>query len=263
MSPTHGRFAWYQLATTDTQAAGTFYETVVGWTGRDAGVGDLSYTLLAAKGVDVGGMMTLSAELAQAGVPPHWMGYVEVDDVDASTAKAASLGATIHAEAHDIPDVGRFAVLADPQGAVFALIRWFDGKGPPVTAPGTMGAVGWHELMATDWQAVFPFYAELFGWTKGEAMDMGPMGTYQLFNHDGQSIGGMFTKPPAVPAPFWLFYAQVPAIDAAVKAITAAGGAIMTGPTEVPGGAWIVQARDPQGAMFAVVAPPAGAGCAA
>ncbi|GGF61294.1 glyoxalase [Azorhizobium oxalatiphilum] len=258
----HGRFAWYQLATTDTDAARAFYEGLLSWSSRVVAMPDFSYIVLAAEGSDMGGVMPLMPEQAQAGVPPHWAGFVEVDDVDATVKKASELGGAVFAQPADVPGVGRFAVIADPQGAMLALFHWIEGLSPPVTPRGTMGAVGWHELAATDWEAVFPFYAALFGWTKGEPVDMGPMGIYQLFDHDGQSIGGMFNRPPEMPAPFWLYYAKVPSIDAAIAVIKDCGGKILNGPMEVPGGAFIVQAMDPQGAMFAVVAPPAGAtGC--
>ncbi|MGU3493456.1 VOC family protein [Xanthobacteraceae bacterium A53D] len=258
----NGRFAWYQLATTDTAAATAFYGPLLGWTARDAGMPDFTYLLLAAQGQDVGGLMQLMPEQASMGVPPHWMGFIEVADVDATAAQAADLGGTILSEPRDIPAVGRFAVIADPQGAVVAVMRWLEGGSPPAAPAGAMGPVGWHELMALDWEAVFPFYAKLFGWTKGEAMDMGGMGTYQLFDLDGVSIGGMFNKPPEAPMAYWLFYAQVPDIQAAVSYITGNGGTVVVEPMEVPGGGWIVQASDPQGAMFAVVAPPSGAtGC--
>lgn len=130
------------------------------------------------------------------------------------------------------------------------------GKGPgdaPVPEPMSQGHVGWHELMAVDWTAALPFYQELFGWTKAEAIDIGEMGIYQLFALGDRSIGGMFNKPAAVPVPFWLYYVSVGPIDAAAARVTSSGGQILNGPMEVPGGMWIVQCRDPQGAIFALV----------
>lgn len=254
----HGDFSWYQLCTTDVEPAGAFYRRLLDWQGRDAGMPGMTYILLSKDGVDVGGMMALPEDVLKAAIGPYWMGYVEVEDVDATAARVSASGGVIHSPPADIPDVGRFAVIGDPQGAVLSLIHWNEGNAPPPAPANRMGAVGWHELAASDWPAVFPFYAELFGWTKGEPIDMGGMGTYQLFEHGGRAIGGMFNKPPEMPAPGWLYYAQVPDIAAAVATIAAEGGQVLHGPMEVPGGAWIAQGRDPQGAYFAVVAPPAG-----
>jgi predicted enzyme related to lactoylglutathione lyase len=86
-------------------------------------------------------------------------------------------------------------------------------------------------------------------------MDMGPMGRYQLFAAGEANIGGMMTKPPAVPVPHWTYYFNVPAIDAAAARVTSGGGRIIHGPMQVPGDLWIVSCFDPQGAGFALVAP--------
>jgi predicted enzyme related to lactoylglutathione lyase len=132
-----------------------------------------------------------------------------------------------------------------------------DGPDVPPLTRGTVGKTDWHELHSTDWESGFAFYSKLFGWSKTTAMDMGPMGTYQLFTMAGNGDdGGLMNEPPnAGPAPYWMFYFSVDAIDAAHKRITDAGGAVMMGPHEVPGGAWIITGTDPQGAMFSVVAP--------
>ena len=164
------------------------------------------------------------------GAPPSWLGYVGVDDVDAATAKAKGLGATVYVEPRDIPNVGRFSVIADPQMAVIPPVHAF---GPPAgrrLQPGTPGRTGWHELWAADWEKDFAFYAEMFGWQKADAVDMGPMGTYQLFGKGGPAIGGMFNKPPEVPACFWLYYFNVPDIDAAGERVKSAGGEVVNGP---------------------------------
>ena len=199
------------------------------------------------------GLMTLPQEARDAGARPGWMGYVAVDGVDDYTARVLKAGGMVHRAPADIPDIGRFAIVADPQGAVIVLFKG-TGTSPPAPA-NTPGFAGWRELLATDGTAAFAFYSELFGWTKGDAIDIGPMGTYQLFAMagGGEPIGGMLTKPPDVPAPFWIYYFQVDGIEAAVARINAAGGTVINGPMEVPGGSWIVQVLDPQGAMFALV----------
>ena len=253
MSDSHGRFVWYELMTTDTGAAKAFYGDVDGWGAQDAPMPGMRYTLFMLGDTHVGGLMDLPEDARKMGAPPSWIGYVAVHDVDATAEEVKRLGGAVHVPPRDIPDVGRFAVIADPQGATLALFK-SSRPGPDQSPePMTPGRTGWHELLAADWQKAFAFYSDLFGWQKADAVPMGEMGVYQLFSIDGPPIGGMFTKPPMVPVPFWLYYFTVPDIDAAAARVTAAGGQIVMGPTEVPGGAWIVQGRDPQGAMFALV----------
>ncbi|HEV2676519.1 MAG TPA: VOC family protein [Aliidongia sp.] len=254
MSETKGKFIWYDLMTTDTVAAEAFYKSVVGWSAQDAGTPGVAYTLFSVGAAQVGGMMAMPDEMRSAGAHPSWRGYVAVADVDASAAQVAASGGTIHRSPEDIPNVGRFAVAADPQGALFILFRGM-GEAPPAPAPNTPGYVGWNELATTDWEAAFAFYSGLFGWAKGESFDMGPMGTYQLFTIGGVPAGGMMNKPTSAPVPYWLYYVNVDAIDAAAARVTAGGGKIVNGPHEVPGGTWTVSCIDPQGAMFALAAP--------
>lgn len=250
---THGSFVWYELMTTDTPAAEAFYRAVVGWKAQDSGHPDTRYTLLKAGDRQVAGLMELPAEAAEAGARPGWTGYVGVGDVDAATARAAAAGGAVHHLPTDIPNVGRFAMVSDPQGTAFVLFTP-NGEALAPLAPMTPGSVGWHELHTTDWQAAFAFYAAQFGWTRGDSLDMGPMGIYQLFATGGAPVGGMLNNT-ALPRPAWLYYFSVEAIDAATARIGAQGGQVLMGPHEVPGGAWTVQAKDSQGAMFALVAP--------
>jgi hypothetical protein len=247
-------FIWYELMTTDTAAARAFYRTVVGWEMRGFG-GGTDYDVLDAGDGQVGGIMALPDEAAASAPGPCWTGYIGVDDVDAVADRVRQAGGTIHRAPADIPDVGRFAVVADPQGAAFMLLKGaHDGPPPEAFKAITPRHVGWNELHTTDWQAGFAFYAKLFGWAKSEAFDMGEMGTYQLFNAGGDAIGGMMNSPK-FPRPAWLFYFNVDDVDAAHKRVTDAGCRVLVGPSEVPGGRWIIQATDPQGAMFALVGP--------
>lgn len=254
MSSTACPFVWYELMTTEPSAAETFYRNVFGWQTQDAGMPGGAYTLLSAGTTMIGGLMGLTPEMCAAGARPGWVGYVGVPDVDAYAARAVRLGGTQHRAPEDIPGVGRFAVMADPHGAVFML---FKGNGPaPAPVPGgTPGHVGWHELQAGKLDAAFTFYAEMFGWTKSDAIDMGPAGTYQLFTAGGDAIGGMMNKMPEVPVPFWLYYVNVAGVDATLARVTAGGGKVINGPMQVPGGSWIANCMDPQGAMFAFVGP--------
>jgi predicted enzyme related to lactoylglutathione lyase len=256
MSDPAGKFCWYELMTTDTAAATAFYENVVGWRAQDSGMPGMAYTLLFAGESPVGGLMALPEEARKAGARPGWAGYIWVSDVDATAAQIKSAGGSVHRPPDDIPNIGRFAVVADPQGAIFVLFKDAGGERPPQPAPGTPGLAGWHELQASDREAAFAFYSSLFGWTKAEAFDMGdPVGLYQLFATGDAAVGGMMNKMAGVPVPFWLYYFTVTDIDAAIARVTDGGGQIMHGPVQVPGGVWIAQGLDPQGAMFAVVGP--------
>jgi predicted enzyme related to lactoylglutathione lyase len=256
MAEDRGKFCWYELLTPDMAAAARFYGDVVGWASRDSGNPKTPYTLFTVGETPVAGLMTLTDDMKAAGGRPGWMGYIAVEDVDRSLAKLVEKGGVKHCDPEDIPHVGRFAVVADPQGAYFVLFREATGSmAPPKVAPGTVGYAGWRELMAKDWETAFDFYADMFGWTKHTAVEMGDMGTYQTFAVHGEQTGGLMTLPPGMPAPFWTYYFNVDSVTAAVDRITGAGGKVINGPMEVPGGQWIVQGMDPQGAMFALLSP--------
>lgn len=245
------KFVWYELMTSDVDAAESFYKTVLGWNSEAWGGGaEMHYVIMKAANLPVAGVMAIPDEAA--GMNPAWVGYIYAADVDAATESVRKAGGKVFREPSDIPEIGRFSVVTDPQGAVFMLFTP-KGEGGASAAPMTPGHVGWHELMATDWKSAFDFYAGQFGWTKKEAVDMGPMGTYQLFAAGGDAIGGMMTKPPQIPAPHWLYYFNVVDIDAASERVTNNKGQVVMGPMEVPGGAWIIQCTDPQGAHFALV----------
>ncbi len=254
MAESNGAFVWYELMTTDQTAAQRFYGDVVGWTAKDAGMPGMHYTLLETAGTQIAGIMDLMPGMIEAGMRPSWVGYVSVPDVDQAADRLTRLGGRVYRQPTDIPGVGRFAVVADPQGAVFHLFKSSGGTAPTFSMHA--GHVGWHELHTSDYVKGLEFYSEMFGWDKGGSHEMGPMGTYQMFDLDGIAIGGMFNSPAAAHAKFWLFYFAVEDITATGARITQGGGTIMMGPQEIPGGGFIIQAKDPQGAMFAVVAPP-------
>ncbi len=244
------KFIWYELMTSDTAAARTFYGEVVGWGAQDFGEG-MDYTLFTTGGQPVAGMMAIPKEICDQ-AKPGWIGYVAVEDVDAMAGRIKDEGGQIARAPEDIPGVGRFAVVTDPHGASFCIMRGI-GEAPPNPPHGTPGHTGWRELHAGDREQAAAFYTKLFGWTLPDKVDMGEMGFYQIFMADGIQGGGMMTKMPQSPQPFWLYYFTVGDIDAAAARIKAAGGQVMNGPMEVPGGDWIVQGFDPQGAMFAIV----------
>jgi len=244
-----GRFIWHELLTTDTAAAAAFYPKVVPWRTQPSNMP--GYTIFMAGGLQVGGLMALPADASAT--PAHWLVYVGTPNVDATCTQAQALGARICKAATDIPNVGRFAVLADPQGATFAV---FTPSGPPPGPSPSQGAFSWHELQTTDVAAALRFYGQLFGWSKGVGHDMGAMGVYQLFEHGGASVGGMCnTQGPSTP-PSWLSYVHVADANRAVASAKAAGGRLLHGPIEVPGGSWIALFLDPQGGAFAVQEAP-------
>lgn len=243
-----GYFIWHELMTTDPTAGARFYETVTGWTAAPwQGAGDLPYTLFMNGEAPAAGMMQLPPQALSDGGRPHWLSYLGTPNVDETVRKAKGLGATVCVEPQDIPEVGRFAVLTDPQGAMFAVYTP-KGEGAPQGEP-QVGEASWHELATTDHAAALRFYTELFGWEKGDAMDMGPAGTYQMFNRNGIPLGGIYNAPMP---PNWLPYTRVKDINAAADRIKKSGGAIVNGPMEVPGGDMVVMATDPQGAAFAL-----------
>jgi len=247
-------FVWHDLITTDTAAAKVFYAQVFGWS-MQAFPSENEYTVVSAGAVGVGGIMPIPAQARERGAPACWQGYIAVPDVDAYAARIqAKGGATVQA-AQDIPNVGRFAVVADLHGAVFILFK-ANGEAaassPSQRAPGT---VGWNELHAGNGLSAFNWYAELFGWSRVRDVDMGPMGVYRLFSTGGvDAVGGMMTKMPETPVPFWAYYFNVDALDAAIDRVNAAGGKVSNGPMEVPGPMFIANCQDPQGAWFSMVA---------
>ena len=249
----HGDFIWYELLTTDPEAAAVFYGSVLGWEVNDAGQAGMDYRLFLIGGSKIGGMMALPSDALAAGMRPVWLGYIGVDDVDVIIGATTAAGGTVHMPATDIPGVGRLALLADPQGAVFYVMRGA-GEATSTAFSGTEpGHCSWNELTTSDLTAALEFYGARFGWAKGEVMDMGALGDYQFITRDGRGIGAMMTRQPDGPAPMWTYYFRVTDIDAAAASARAGGGQIMHGPCAVPGGDHILIGADPQGALFALV----------
>ena len=254
----HGNFIWYELMTSDQDAAIDFYEKVVGWTAADqnmADLGDFRYTLLSVGDRAVAGLMQLNEEMCAGGAKPGWVGVIGVADTDAAAKSIEAAGGAILKAPDDIPNVGRFAIVADPGGAVFELMTPIPPEQEPAPLDAeTPGKFSWHELYSSlGDKAAIDFYAGQFGWVTENAMDMGPMGIYRIFGKDGVQLGGMMLKPADMPVSAWGFYVNVEGIDAAIERINANGGQVQIGPHEIPGGGWIVQATDPQGAFFALV----------
>jgi uncharacterized protein len=246
-----GHFAWYELITTDVAGAKAFYTNVIGWGAQDVSAPGATYMLFTAGDTVVSGVMDLPASARNAGGKPYWVGYVEVKDVAATAGEVQRLAGTVYVPPTGIPNIGRFSVVADPQTAILGLLTPLHSNRPRPAALDAIGCVGWHELLAADWETAFTFYGSLFGWEKAEVVT-GELGTYQLFSVGGRAIGGMLTKPAMIDAPFWLYYFNVEDIDAAQRRVEAGGGQILNGPLELPDGSWIIRCVDPQGAIFAL-----------
>lgn len=244
-------FVWHELMTSNPDAAAAFYAKVFSWKVQ-GWPQDPSYRTWMGGALPIGGLMSLPDQAKLAGAPPHWMSYVGVPDVDAAVRRSAGLGAQTHVGPRDIPGAGRFAVLADPQGATFAVYT-----PPPGEAIPGPDAFSWHELATTDYQAAWKFYRAMFGWEHTGSEDMGPLGTYLMFGTGGVPHGGIYNKPLEVPMPNWLPYILVKSADETGQAATRAGGRVINGPMEVPGGDRIVNFLDPQGAVIAAHSRPA------
>jgi predicted enzyme related to lactoylglutathione lyase len=255
VSAKNGDFIWHELRTSDLKAAEDFYTHVIGWQIKNSGnPGGIEYDLFSVGQLNAAGVMQLTPDMLAGGMKPSWAGFVAVDDVDSYAKRAEQAGAKLHCPPQDIPGVGRFAPLADPQGAEFLLFKGNLDYAPPRPAEGTPGIVGWNELSANDGPSAWSFYSRLFGWAEDSTMDMGPMGTYRIFNNGGAPVGAVMTRDPTQSAvPFWRYYFNVEDIDAAAARIQEKKGQIHMGPHEVPGNMWIILGTDPQGATFSLV----------
>ena len=258
MTTLQGSWIWYELMSPDPDGSKAFYEAVVGWSISTGHGGDTNYGFITnPDGGMTGGLMRLSAEMQQHGARPCWIGYIAVDDVDASVAAITAAGGKVLMPPFDIEMAGRVAMVTDPGGAPFYIMTPTPPPGGGASTAFTrfdmLGRCSWNELMAGAFDQDLPFYTSLFGWALPEPMDMGEMGKYQFIEHDAVPIGAIMPKMPQVPAAIWNHYFRVTSIPAAQAAVAANGGQVINGPMEVPGGEWIIQGIDPQGAMFALV----------
>lgn len=246
-----GRHVWSELMTTDVKGAEDFYKKVVGWTAEPFPNSPTQYIQFKRSGgAGAAGLMERPQDM---NMPPFWSMYIAVPDLDEATKNVKRLGGGELSEVITVPTIGRMQMLRDPQGAAFYVIQPEPRDNPPDREP-EVGEASWIELMTTDAAAAETFYQELFGWQPGEAMDMGEMGKYHVFNRGSRMMGGMMNKPPAMAQvpPNWGIYFMVPDINAAADRVKANGGQVLNGPIQVPGGSWILNAMDPQGAAFSL-----------
>ena len=258
-----GAYIWYELITPDPDGAKAFYDAVVGW---NFGEGEAAYNgyrmINRADGGFAGGVLPLNAEMQQHGARPTWLGYIYVPDVDKAVSRIEGAGGKALMPATDIPNVGRIAMVTDPQGAPFYVMKPIPPQGDPNAQSDVFSTtadqrVGWNELATPDPVAARRFYGEQFGWTSDDFMPMGELGEYRFLAHQGTTIGALYRPQDegfeAKKAPGWRYYIRVPSIAAAKEAIEANGGTVTMGPHEVPGGDHIIVGNDPQGAEFALV----------
>jgi predicted enzyme related to lactoylglutathione lyase len=251
-----GRFVWHELMTRDVPAAKKFYSNLIGWKPQ-AWPLDPGYTVCHTDYGPQAGVFNIPAELP-AEMPAHWVNYIGTRDVDGTAAAAVRAGGSILKGPEDIKGAGRYAILKDPQGAAFAILDPENAR-PEGAGPPPNGSFAWHELATSDHEAAFAFYSGLFGWDAMERMDMGPSGIYLIFGSNGVQRGGMYIKPPDMPAPpNWLPYVSHASADAAMETALSTGARKLNGPMDVPGGR-IAIFMDPTGAAVAVFSPTAAA----
>lgn len=251
-----GKFVWYDYNANDVDKALAFYTEVVGWKAQpwDGADADDPYTMFAVGEKSIGGVVELADDAREMGAPPHWLAHITVDDLDVSRAKAEELGATVYTQ-EEMPEVGRFAILADPTGAVFSMFQPSSDDGGGLS-PDTPGAFSWHELYTEDLDGAWDFYTKVFGWKQTDTMEMGEMGEYRMFGPgEDQTLGGMMKKPDEFPMSAWAYYVTVEDIDAAIGRAESKGGTKMFGPNEVPGGGKTAMFTDNQGGVFAFYSP--------
>lgn len=261
MSNRQGDFIWYELLTGDADAAAAFYRAVVGWTSYASGQPGMDYRFFSSgdgssTADGVGGFMAITPDMADHGARPAWVGYIAVDDVDASVAAIRAAGGAELMPAMDIDGVGRMALVADPQGAPFYVMCGASDETSHSFAKYAPknGHAAWNELATSDPAGAWDFYGPLFGWTCDGDLDMGPMGKYEFVKSD-VVIGAIMPKMPDSPASAWTTYFRVPDIDAAAAAVKTGGGTLFMEPMEIPGGDFSFAAMDPQGAVFGLVGP--------
>ena len=260
MANKHGDFIWYELLTSDAQAAQAFYGPVLGWQFADSGQPSVDYRIIQVKDEGVGGLMQITDEMRAGGARPAWLGYILADDVDAAVAKLSAAGGKVLMAATDMPNVGRIAMVTDAQGAPFYLMRPAPPAGGPdkesrafASTEPLVGHCAWNELVTADPDAAIGFYTGLCGWRQEGEMDMGPMGKYQFLYHGPTMVGAVMPKPEQMPVSMWGFYHRVADIDDALTAVRAGGGQVLVEPQEIPGGEFTINAIDPQGAPFGLV----------
>ncbi len=243
----HGTFSWVDLQTTDLAGAKAFYGALFGWELTDIPAGpDGIYTMVTQDGKSVTGLGELPKGVDE--IPSHWNSYVTVDDIDATTAKAAELGGTVIEQPFDVMDAGRMSLIQDPTGGMVALWKTINNRGADIF--NVPVSLGWNELLTNDTEKAISFYTALFGWT-AETDE----GDYTTWTNKGRPNGGMMALTPEMGPmpPFWMVYFAVEDIDATAAKATELGGVVHNGPFDIGEVGRIAIIADPQGATFTAI----------
>jgi predicted enzyme related to lactoylglutathione lyase len=245
-----GTFSWADLTTPNQDAAKEFYGKLFGWSAVDFPVGDDAvYSMMQIDGKNVAAISPQPPQQADAGVPPLWNSYVTVESADATADRAQKLGATVHAPPFDVMDVGRMAVIQDPQGAHFLL--WEPKQHIGASVVNAAGALSWNELATPDIDASAAFYGELFGW-KYETFEGMEMPYMVIQTADGHSNGGLRGAMENEPT-YWLVYFGTDNIEDGMANATELGATSLAGPMDI-GAGQIGVLQDPDGGVFALYA---------
>jgi predicted enzyme related to lactoylglutathione lyase len=247
-----GTLCWADLGTTDPAAAKRYYGELFGWSYADVPMNPGVYSLAKVRGRDAAALYQQNPEARAAGMPPSWCTYIAVDDVDATLAKATSLGGVLVMPPFDVPPAGRMAAIADPTGAILAV--WKGNQHAGAGVRDEPGALTWTELATRDTKAAESFYTKLFGWTaKSDAV--APAFVYTEWSNGGRAIGGMMSMdgfPKEIP-PYWMVYFVVNDVDAATATGSRLGGTTIVPPRDIPNVGRFSVLKDGQGAVFAVI----------
>ncbi len=246
-----GTFCWSELSTTDLDGAKAFYAGLFGWQAHDNPVpGGGVYSMQMLDGKPVAAIAPQPPQQREAGVPALWNSYVSVESADDAARKAAELGANVHAPPFDVMDVGRMAVIQDPQGAFFML--WQPRAHVGAALVNVPGALVWNELRSPDLEGSKAFYSALFGWSI-TPFESSALGTYLGIKNGEVDNGGIAESSPPGTPPHWLVYFAVEDADEALATARELGGSTLLGTTDIEI-AKIAVLADPQGAAFAVYA---------
>jgi predicted enzyme related to lactoylglutathione lyase len=249
MSDNLGRFVWHDLMTTDAARSLDFYgQLFPEWAVEDLDVGEAgTYHMIHVDGLKCGGIVAIPED---AGIPSHWIGYVEVEDCDATVERVKEAAGSLVMPAHTAPGVGRFAVVADPVGA---MVKPFQVE-REVTLPThpTSGNFVFDECLSNNVPATQRFYQSVFGWSLFET-PMDGMGTYTLFRVGEQDTAGCLAMPPEAEGnPTWLTYLCAEDIDDRAAKAESLGAQTFVAPQDIPGvGRFSVHA-DSNNAFFAL-----------
>ncbi|MEZ5967082.1 MAG: VOC family protein [Planctomycetota bacterium] len=247
-----GTFCWSELGTTDVAGARSFYSALFGWSYEDRPMGDsFTYHLVKNGSDELGGVYHLAGPMFE-GVPPHWMFYVSVADVDATVARVPALGGKVVMPPMDIPDTGRMAMLEDPTGAKISVYQ-AKGRGGATGSPMTPGNFGWAELNTRDTSAAKKFYTTLFGWEAKEST--GPMAYTEWTLPGCKQFGGMLEMNEGWgdAPPCWLGYVMVDDCDATFAKAASLGATPIVPPMDIDNVGRFSVIADPQGAVFAFI----------